>query len=191
MNTNATKQQLLEKLYEPYKACMLCPLALQGRTQVVFGHGNPNAKLMLIGEAPGKEEDENGLPFVGRSGKLLTATLNALAIKRNDLFITNIVKCRPPNNRAPLSNEIAICKKILLEKQIKIIQPKVICTLGACATFALIEHTASISKIRGQEFNYQGSLLIPTFHPAYILRNQKILPLLAQDLEKAFKKIGT
>lgn len=186
MNKQLYKQTLLDNLYAPYKNCLLCPLGSLGRTQVVFGSGNPDARLLLIGEGPGKNEDLEGLPFVGRSGKLLTQTLNALNIAREDLYITNIVKCRPPNNRAPLPNEVSMCKKILLEKQIKIIRPKVICTLGSSAVNALFSEKHSISKVRGTKMNYEGVILIPTYHPAYLLRNPRELSSFAQDLEKAF-----
>jgi len=185
MNKKEYKQALLDSLYAPYKNCNLCPLASLGRTTIVFGEGNPDADLMLIGEGPGRNEDEQGRPFVGRSGNLLTKTLNALGINRSDIFIANIVKCRPPNNRAPLPDELSVCKKLLLEKQIKIIRPKAICTLGSCATQTLLETKIGITKLRGSLNSYQDISLIPTFHPAYILRNAKELTRMAQDLEKA------
>ncbi len=182
------KQPLLDKLFEPYKACQLCPLSDLGRAQVVFGSGNPNATLMLIGEAPGKQEDMQGMPFVGRSGKLLTKALDALCINRDDLYITNIVKCRPPNNRAPLLGEVSICKKILLDNQISIIQPKVICALGTYAFNALFpNNTQGITKLRGNFFNFQDIQLMPTFHPSYILRKPKEFKTLVLDLELAYK----
>ncbi len=120
MTKKELKQLLLEELYAPYKNCLACPLSSLGRTQVVFGRGNADARLLLIGEAPGKDEDFQGKPFVGRSGKLLSKILETLEIdEKNDVYITNIVKCRPPQNRAPLPNESAICTKLLLEKQIR------------------------------------------------------------------------
>lgn len=186
MNKKKYKQALLDSLYTPYQNCNLCPLAALGRTKIVFGEGNPDANLMLIGEGPGKNEDEQGRPFVGRSGKLLTKILTTLGIKREDIFIANIVKCRPPNNRSPLPGELSTCKTILLEKQIEIINPKAICTLGSCATQALLGTKMGITKTRGTLQSYQGITLIPTFHPAYILRNGKELPRIAQDLEAAF-----
>lgn len=120
MNAKMYKQNLLNELYKPYQQCIACPLGSLGRTNVVFGEGNPDAELMFIGEAPGREEDKQGRPFVGRSGQLLNRILELAGIKRPDIFITNIVKCRPPNNRKPLPLEINICKKILLSNQIKI-----------------------------------------------------------------------
>src|SRR5205823_4093975 len=127
------------ELYKPYKKCLQCPLGTLGRTNVVFGEGNSDADLMLIGEAPGRYEDEQSKPFVGRSGKLLNRTLELVGLKRNDVFITNIVKCRPPNNRKPLPLESTTCKNILLFNQIKIIRPHIICTLGASALQGFID----------------------------------------------------
>src|SRR5579872_2582777 len=133
MDPKSYKQQLLDQLYAPYRNCTMCPLGTLGRTNVVFGEGNPDADLLFIGEGPGAAEDAQGRPFVGRSGKLLTKTLEGLGIKREDVFITNIVKCRPPENRAPTPVEAGICTNLFLYNQIKIIRPKVICVLGATA----------------------------------------------------------
>jgi len=182
------KQNLLDELYAPYKNCQLCPLAQLGRTQVVFGSGNPNATLMLIGEGPGEQEDKQGLPFVGRSGQLLTKILNALSIEKKELYITNIVKCRPPNNRTPLADEVSSCKKILLNEQIRIIQPKVICTLGASAYNALFTtNTQGITKLRGKFIEFEGIQLLPALHPSYTLRNPKEIKTLTLDLELAYR----
>jgi uracil-DNA glycosylase family 4 len=182
MDSKAYKHMLLENLYTPYHQCQECPLGSLGRTNVVFGQGNPDAKLMFIGEGPGRDEDMQGLPFVGRSGQLLNHILEAVNIKREDVFITNIVKCRPPNNRQPLPHEMAICKKILLEHQIKIIRPSLICTLGAAALQGLMEQQFKITQIHGQLLTYHGIKLIPTYHPAYILRNPRELNSFADDL---------
>lgn len=187
MDKKQHKQQLLNQLYEPYKACSMCPLAKLGRTNVVFGEGNPDARLMLIGEAPGHDEDIQGRPFIGRSGMLLTKALEALGICRQDLYIANIIKCRPPNNRAPLPQEISICKKLLLDKQINIIRPQIICTLGSSAINALLNEKLSITKIRGKQYHYQDITIIPTFHPAYVLRNRKELQKMMKDLQTASK----
>lgn len=173
MDQRTTKQLLLNELYKPYQKCMECPLALLGRTKVVFGQGNPDARLMIIGEAPGAEEDHRGLPFVGRSGRLLNKTLEVAGIARDDIFITNIVKCRPPSNRAPTQSESAICKSILLYKQIQIIQPTIICTLGATALCQLINKPMQITKVRGTIIEHEGLQIFPTFHPAYVMRNRK------------------
>lgn len=181
------KQALLDALYSPYKNCVMCPLGSLGRTNVVFGEGNPNAQLLIIGEGPGKNEDLLARPFIGRSGQLLTKALNQVGITREDVYITNIVKCRPPSNRAPLATEAAICTSLLLEKQIKIIKPKVICTLGSSATNTLLQTVTPITMIRGTTQTYQSIPVIPTYHPAYILRNQKELIKLTLDLEKALE----
>ena len=186
MTKKELKQFLLEELYAPYKNCLQCPLGSLGRTNVVFGRGNPDAKLLLLGEGPGKDEDAQGQPFVGRSGKLLSKMLAMLEIDEADIYITNVVKCRPPLNRAPSPSESTICTKLLLEKQIKIISPAVICSLGSCATNLLLESNIGISKIRGTVQNYHSIQLIPTYHPAYILRNPKELGTVVSDLALAF-----
>ncbi|KKP36003.1 MAG: putative repair protein [candidate division TM6 bacterium GW2011_GWF2_32_72] len=177
----------LEKLKQMYINCTSCPLAKLGRTQVVFGCGNPNAKLMLIGEAPGKNEDIQGEPFVGRAGKLLAQILESCGINRKDIYITNIAKCRPPHNRTPLPEESKACKTLILEKQIEIIQPKIICTLGSCATQAILGRPVQITKERGQTIKTNLGLILPTLHPAYILRNKTKYKLLAEDIESAIK----
>ena len=182
MKTRNYKQMLLDTLYTPYHQCTKCPLAGLGRTHVVFGQGNPDAKLMFIGEGPGRDEDVQGLPFVGRSGQLLDCVLKNIGIQRDDVFITNIVKCRPPGNREPLPNESTTCKNILLFNQIKIIQPKIICTLGSCALRNLLEHDIKITELRGTRMNFGSITLIPTYHPAYILRNPQKIKDFVQDL---------
>ena len=189
MDQKSRKQQALFSLYQKYENCLQCPLAQQGRTQVVFGEGNCNSKIMLIGEAPGKYEDIQGKPFVGRSGQLLNATLELLGFTRSDVYITNIVKCRPPLNRAPAPIEIATCKKLLLTQQIEIIAPSIICTLGAVATTALLESTLPLSKIRGNFFSYQSIHIIPTFHPAYILRKKNEYPVFFKDIQLVFQQV--
>lgn len=188
MDVRAYKQLLLRNLYEPYLNCQECPLAQQGRTTVVFGEGNPDAQLMLVGEAPGAREDTEGRPFVGRSGKLLTTTLEKLHLSRQDIFITNVAKCRPPGNRNPSEQESETCKSALLQHQIKIIRPKVICTLGAVALQAFFSRTAKISQLRGKAISCKGFTLIPTFHPAYILRSPKNTTYLVEDLKLAISK---
>jgi DNA polymerase len=184
MDTKKTNQQLLDQLYAPYKKCMECPLGSLGRSTVVFGEGNPNAQLLLIGEAPGRDEDEQGRPFVGRSGRLLSKTLEAYEIARQDIYITNIVKCRPPNNRKPLPAEATTCKNLLLFNQIKIIKPRIICTLGSFALQELLGQTVQITKIRGIPIKKGDFTIIPTYHPAYILRNPPELKSFVLDIEK-------
>jgi len=186
MDQKVFKQQLLKQIYSPYINCNGCPLGCLGRNHVIFGEGNPDAKLMFIGEAPGRDEDIQGRPFVGRSGKLLDRSLEAVGIKRTDVYITNIVKCRPPNNRTPTEIESSICKKLLLSKQIKIIRPHVICTLGAASLKGLLEkENIKITQMRGTTIDLDGYLVVPTYHPAYILRNPKELKTLIADLELA------
>lgn len=181
MNVNSYKKHLLNKAYEAYLQLKKCPVDTSGCTKLVFGEGNPDAKIMFIGEAPGKDEDEQGRPFVGRSGKLLNACLHQVNLKREEVFISNIVKCRPPDNRKPLPAEIA-CYKPLLIHEIKIVRPVVLCTLGSSALEALIAEPFSMTKIRGKRLIFEGITLIPTFHPAYVLRNQSALPELQHDI---------
>jgi DNA polymerase len=190
MDSKQFKQQLLEQLYAPYKNCTLCPLGTQGRTQVVFGEGNPDAQIIFIGEGPGAKEDQQGRPFVGRSGQLLTRTLQHLGITRETVFITNVVKCRPPNNRPPTPIESNTCKNLLLLKQIKIIRPKILCTLGSSALQSLLDQTAKITKLRGNPLQWQNITLIPTYHPAYILRNPRELPTFVQDIKTALDSLN-
>ncbi len=188
MDAKKYKQQLLNKLYAPYQKCLECPLGFLGRINVVFGEGNPDADFMFIGEAPGKDEDIQGRPFVGRSGQLLNKVLELIGMQRPNLFITNIVKCRPPGNRKPTPEESNTCKKLLLKKQIKIISPKIICTLGAASLQALLEdYTIKISKVRGKLTSWENIPVLPTYHPAYILRNPKELQTLVNDIKKAHK----
>jgi len=150
--------------------CHLCELA-KTRTNVVFGEGNENARLMFVGEAPGETEDKTGRPFVGKAGELLTKMIeNAVGIKREEVYIANIVKCRPPNNRVPAPSEAASCKPYL-EKQIELIKPELIVTLGATALNSLLGQNHSIMKVRGSVTEYAGIPLIPTFHPSFLLRN--------------------
>ncbi len=190
MDTKKYKQSLLDKLYAPYQQCMRCPLGGLGRKNVVFGEGNPNAQLMFIGEGPGQQEDDQGRPFVGRSGQLLNRILELIGIERSDVFITNIVKCRPPNNRKPSPQESNTCKKLLLFKQIKIIRPHVICTLGATAIQELLEKEIKITRTRGTILSFEGTILIPTYHPAYVLRNPKALESMVDDIKKAYERIN-
>src|SRR6266850_1169671 len=150
--------------------CSRCKLHTLGRTQVVFGVGNPNADLMFVGEAPGADEDVQGFPFVGRAGQLLTKIIEAIELKRDDVYIANVIKCRPPQNRNPEPDEVETCEPFLFQ-QIDIVKPKVIVALGKFAAQALLRTDAPISRLRGRVFDYRGAKLIPTFHPAYLLRN--------------------
>ena len=187
MTPKTFKQELLDALYAPYKKCLQCPLGFLGRTTVVFGEGNPDADLLFIGEAPGKDEDIQGRPFVGRSGQLLNRALKLVGIEREDVYITNIVKCRPPNNRVPLPAETGPCMDLFLFNQIKIIKPRIICTLGSVALNSLLGKAHFISKVRGTQIAYNDMIIIPTYHPSYILRNQSQAPNWLSDF-KAIKK---
>ncbi|KKP28167.1 MAG: Uracil-DNA glycosylase [candidate division TM6 bacterium GW2011_GWF2_30_66] len=181
------KFEALEKLYKKYKNCQNCPLAKLGRKNIVFGEGNPNAKLIIVGEGPGEKEDAACKPFIGKSGQLLTKILEQTGLKREDVFITNTVKCRPPKNRNPKTEEIESCTKLLLLKQIDIIEPKVICTLGAIPARVFLGKKVNnlpikITAIRGQIFKCGNLTIIPTYHPAYILRNNKELQNFTSDI---------
>jgi uracil-DNA glycosylase family 4 len=148
--------------------CPRCKLS-KTRTNVVFGQGNPKAELMFVGEAPGRDEDEQGLAFVGRAGQLLTKIIEAMGLKREQVWIGNVIKCRPPNNRNPEADEVASCRPFL-EEQIRLISPKVIVTLGTFAAQALLETDEPIGRLRGRWRSAHGARVMPTFHPAFLLR---------------------
>ena len=150
--------------------CRRCKLHKLGRQQIVFGVGNPNADLMFVGEAPGADEDEQGIPFVGRAGQLLTKIIEAIGLRRDDVYIANVIKCRPPQNRNPEQDEVETCEPFLF-RQIDTIKPKVIVALGTFAARTLLRTLDPISRLRGRVYDYRGAKLIPTFHPAYLLRN--------------------
>jgi uracil-DNA glycosylase len=150
--------------------CVRCKLHGMGRRQIVFGVGNPAADLMFVGEAPGADEDIQGIPFVGRAGQLLTRIIEAIDLKRDDVYIANVIKCRPPGNRNPEQDEVETCEPFLF-RQIDVIRPKVIVALGTFAARTLLRTLDPISRLRGRVYDYRGAKLIPTFHPAYLLRN--------------------
>jgi DNA polymerase len=162
--------EALVAIREDIGDCTRCKLHTLGRTQVVFGVGNPDADLMFVGEAPGADEDEQGIPFIGRAGQLLTKIIEAINLRRDDVYIANIIKCRPPQNRNPEPDEVASCEPFLF-RQIDVIKPKVIVALGKYAAQTLLRRETPISRLRGQVFDYRGAKLVPTFHPAYLLRN--------------------
>ncbi|OYD08509.1 uracil-DNA glycosylase [Paludifilum halophilum] len=159
----------LETVHQRYAGCTRCPLH-ERRTHIVMGEGNPESPLMFVGEGPGADEDRQGRPFVGRAGQLLDRMLEAAEIPRKDIFITNVVKCRPPGNRTPTEREMETCKAILRE-QFVAIRPVVIVTLGSAPTRSLIDPQARITKVRGRWYERKGVRMMPTFHPAYLLRN--------------------
>jgi DNA polymerase len=165
------KADMLDKLWkEKVDGCTRCKLSQCGRQNIVFGEGNPDADLMFVGEGPGRDEDIQGLPFVGRAGQKLNDIIRAMGMDRKDVYIANIVKCRPPGNRNPESDEIEICIEFLKE-QIAIIQPKVLCSLGSISAHSLLGVNTPISKMRNNFYEFCGIPLMPTFHPAYLLRN--------------------
>ena len=164
--------------------CSRCKLHTQGRKQVVFGVGNPDADLMFVGEAPGADEDIQGIPFVGRAGQLLTKMIEAINLRREDVYIANVIKCRPPGNRNPEPDEIAQCEPFLFQ-QIAAIQPKVIVALGSFAAKTLLRSEESISRLRGRIYDFQGAKLIPTFHPSFLLRSPDRKRDAWEDLKRA------
>lgn len=178
----------LKKLEGEVLSCKKCALS-KTRTNVVFGEGNPKADLMFIGEAPGRDEDLQARPFVGRAGQLLTKIIESIGLKREDVFIANILKCRPPANRNPLPSEIAYCSPHLL-KQIGLIKPKVICALGKFAAQTLLNSETPISRLRGEFHDYHGIKLMPTYHPAYLLRNQSGKKDVWEDMKAIAKELG-
>ncbi|GAK53371.1 hypothetical protein U14_04636 [Candidatus Moduliflexus flocculans] len=171
----------LKQLEQALQNCQRCKLH-HGRTHVVFGTGNPQAILMFIGEGPGYHEDQQGVPFVGEAGELLTKIIHAINLTRDDVYIANIVKCRPPHNRDPEPDEIATCFPFL-QQQITMIRPQIICTLGKVASQALLQTADSMSKLRGRFYDYHGIQVMPTFHPAYLLRNPEDKRLTWEDMK--------
>jgi len=170
--------------------CTRCKLHTLGRRQIVFGVGNPNADLMFVGEAPGGDEDIQGIPFVGRAGQLLTKIIEAIELKRDDVYIANVIKCRPPQNRNPEPDEVDTCEPFLFQ-QIDIIKPKVVVALGKFAAQALLRTLDPISRLRGRVYEYRGAKLIPTFHPAYLLRNPSSKREVWEDMKLVRKLLNS
>ncbi|MCX6539175.1 MAG: uracil-DNA glycosylase [Acidobacteria bacterium] len=162
--------ETLEMVRADIGDCTRCKLHRLGRTQVVYGVGNPNADLMFVGEAPGHDEDVQGIPFVGRAGQLLTKIIEAIELTRDQVYIANVIKCRPPENRNPEPDEVDTCEPFLF-RQVQIIKPKVIVALGTFAARTLLKTTEPISKLRGRFYTYGDAALIATFHPAFLLRS--------------------
>jgi len=162
--------------------CQQCRLA-SGRTQVVFGTGNPQARIMFVGEAPGYYEDQQGIPFVGAAGKLLTQLLESVGLSRSEIYIANVIKCRPPNNRDPLPDEVETCKPYLLQ-QIQLIKPKLVCSLGNFATQTLLGKKVGITKVRGKAFQLSDFVLFPLLHPAAALHQGNLQGPLREDFQK-------
>jgi uracil-DNA glycosylase len=179
----------LRLIREEIGDCTRCRLHKQGRKQIVFGVGNPNADLMFIGEAPGADEDEQGEPFVGRAGQLLNNMIKAMGLRREDVYIANIIKCRPPNNRTPERDECETCSPFLMQ-QIKVISPKAIVALGAVAAKTLLAVNAPMSELRGHWYDFRGTKLAVTYHPAFLLRDPRQKKEAWKDLQMVMKEIG-
>ena len=177
-----TMAETLDMIQRDLGACQRCKLH-KGRKHIVFGAGNPGAKLVLVGEAPGYEEDIKGQPFVGQAGQLLTRILRAIGLTREDVYICNIIKCRPPGNRNPEPDEIAACIPFL-RRQLRAIKPGLICAMGAFAAQTLLETDTPISELRGRFHSYENASLLPTYHPAYLLRNPGKKRDVWEDMQK-------
>jgi len=184
----ASRAEQLAALEEELQSCRRCPLWTTRRT-VVFGEGNPEARLMFVGEGPGEEEDLQGRPFVGRAGQLLTKIINAMGLSRNDVYIANIVKCRPPGNRVPNPEERQACTPFL-RRQIEVIGPRVICALGAVAAQFFLQTEAAVSVLRGRFHSYGSIDLMATYHPAYLLRNPKAKKQVWEDVQEIMKRLN-
>jgi DNA polymerase len=182
------KYEILKELEKRVKRCKKCSL-YKIKEKVVFGKGNIDSSLLFIGEAPGVEEDKKGIPFVGQAGKLLDKIISAMGLIRENVYITNVLKCHPPNNRDPLPNEVENCFPFLL-KEIELINPKIIVTLGRHASITLFGKNFSLVKSRGEFLNFKGFKVMPTFHPAYLLRNPKAKKLVWEDMKKVMNELG-
>ena len=177
----------LEQAEIDIKDCRLCGLH-KGRNHIVFGEGDPNAKLVFVGEGPGFDEDQTGRPFVGKAGQLLTKIIQAMTLKREDVYICNIIKCRPPGNRNPQPDEIRACLPHVM-RQIHLIQPEFICALGTFAAQTLLETDKPISRLRGSFHEYMGIRVMPTYHPSYLLRNPERKRDVWEDVQKLMKEM--
>ncbi len=185
--TLSTKEESWDSFREKVLECTQCSLCKE-RTQVVFGEGNESATLVFVGEGPGFDEDTQGRPFVGKAGQLLTKMIEAMNLKREDVYIANIVKCRPPQNRTPQPDEIQSCFPYLV-KQLEKIKPKIICALGNVAAQTLLQTSQTISRLRGMFHEINGIQIMPTFHPAYLLRNPEFKREVWRDLQMIMEKL--
>ena len=186
--TKSTLDETLDAVRDELGQCQRCGLA-ETRTNLVYGVGNPNASLVLVGEAPGREEDAKGEPFVGEAGRLLDRILHAMGLQRDDVYICNVLKCRPPKNRDPLPEEVAICEAFLV-RQILAIKPQVIVGLGRFAVHSLLKTKVPISRIRGEWQSYQGIPMMPTYHPAYLLRNPEGKRDVWEDMKDVMRRLN-
>lgn len=184
---NPLRAEML-RLHKQVVTCKECEELVKNRTKVVFGAGNIKAKLVFVGEAPGADEDKQGLPFVGRAGQLLTKIIEAMGMKREEVFICNVLKCRPPNNRPPAPSEVLNCRPYL-KRQLELIKPKVIVALGNHAVKALLQTDQGISTLRGKFQEYEGIPMMCTYHPAYLLRNPADKAKVWEDMKKVMKRL--
>ncbi len=185
----AGKADALRAIQEDIGDCTRCPLAYAGRRKIVFADGDPNARLMFVGEGPGADEDASGLPFVGKAGQLLNNMIGAMGLKREEVYIANIVKCRPPANRAPEPVEANTCSQFLL-RQIDVVQPQVIVALGATAATYLLGVKQSLASLRGRWLGCRGAKLVVTYHPAFLLRDPRQKGEAWKDLQMVMKEMG-
>ena len=183
------KAEALVAIHEEIGDCTRCPLAYAGRRKIVFGDGDANARLMFVGEGPGADEDTSGIPFVGKAGQLLNNMIQAMGLKREQVYIANIVKCRPPNNRAPEPVEANTCDQFLL-RQIDVVQPQVVMALGATAATYLLGVRQSLSGLRGRWHKCRGAKLAVTYHPAFLLRDPRMKGEAWKDLQMVMKELG-
>src|SRR5213076_1738982 len=179
----------LRLIREDIGDCTRCRLAKQGRNQIVFGVGNPRAELMFVGEAPGADEDQQGEPFVGRAGQLLNNMISAMGLRREDVYIANVVKCRPPQNRAPERDEIETCSPFLM-RQVDVIRPKIIVALGGTAAKTLLGISDSMGSLRGRLYDFRGTKLAVTYHPAFLLRDPRQKKEAWKDLQMVMNFLG-
>jgi uracil-DNA glycosylase len=185
----AQRRQELTVLAQNVTQCTRCPELASTRTQTVFGVGKIDPEICFVGEAPGADEDAQGEPFVGAAGQLLNRIIAACGMKREELYICNILKCRPPGNRLPLPNETACCREHL-ERQLELVHPRCICALGACAAQNLLNTTLSIGKLRGRFHDYRGTPVLCTYHPAYLLRSPDKKRDVWEDMKKLLQRLG-
>jgi DNA polymerase len=187
-DANARLGETLDAIREDLGDCQRCGLGAS-RKELVYGVGNPNSRLVLVGEAPGREEDQRGEPFVGEAGRLLDRILLAMGMKREEVYICNVLKCRPPDNRDPQTEEVATCEAFLI-RQIAAIKPQVIIGLGRFAVHSLLKSKVPISRIRGEWQNYHGTPLMPTYHPAYLLRNPEGKRDVWEDMKEVMRRLN-
>jgi len=185
----SAKQKQLDELAAEVARCKRCPQLVENRTQTVFGTGDPNAELCFVGEAPGYDEDQQGEPFVGAAGQLLTRIIAAMGLDRSQVYICNVLKCRPPKNRTPAPDEMVNCLPFL-QRQLELISPKYICALGAVAARALLGTNQSMSKLRGTFHEYRGIPVLCTYHPAYLLRYPAAKRDVWEDIQMLMRRMG-